>query len=85
MLQDGKVTFAYKKASKTMSTGSNGRFAFEIDNVTILQDEDSTKNTLQSISFPLKKGSHDLAWSYSFRVSKNFSNPLAEIAVIFLY
>ena len=64
-----------------MNTGSNGRFAFEIDNVNMLQDEDHTKNTLQSISFSLKKGLHSLGWFYSFRDSKNFSNPLAEILV----
>jgi hypothetical protein len=80
LLEDGNISFVYRKHSEKLSSGINGKFTFDINSTNVFVD-DYSKNTVRSVSFPVKKGLNLFDWYYTFRNTKESANFSAEILV----
>ena len=80
-IDDGTVTFTYRKTSDTSSFITNGRFRFDSGFFTLLHDDDPTTTARQTATFEIKKGFNELIWYYAFATFLPTDGLFAEISV----
>ena len=85
LAQEGVVKFTYRKTSRQEVGYINGRFRFFIGAYLILQDDDPSITTSQTIVFNLKKGPNELAWRYAVNTFADYTDLYAELIVCFQY
>ena len=81
LIEDGTVTFTYRKATNAYGFNKNGKFSLDIGFFSYYQDDDPANTGPQTRTVSIKKGLNVLKWFYVYSTSLPTEGLFAEILV----